>query len=420
MEIYFTGEEAAQLVGAAEFILRTVGNAQGRAEAYKARRDTWGETNETSPFPRTLAGIVRIRAQEGGEVKNTEEGKQSEAGPTGEASFLFSDEEMKRMPKLKDGHLRKTKEGLYQIRYRREGYDKQFTSKSLQTVKELFREWVQSVSDGKKTLLPKKSQNFLDFSERYFANVKRVNVEEGTYQTQHRCAELHIYPALGGLPIRRITPIKCQEVLNAILAEGKGRTAETAKFILGEVFRAAMGEKLIASNPMEYVKIPRHIRENGKALSRDSVLAFIEACVRSPYQKQYMIYLYTGIRRNELHSLRIEGDFISVVCGKCRKGQKKRRRKIPIAPALRPFLPLSDDELAVENDVLTGNFKKLCPQHNLNDLRHTFVSKAQECGIPKELVDLWTDHVDKKDMTAGVYTHFSEEFQIEEMKKLFF
>ena len=132
------------------------------------------------------------------------------------------------------------------------------------------------------------------------------------------------------------------------------------------------------------------------------------------------MYLYTGIRRGELHSLQIEGDFISVICGKCRKGHKKRRRKIPIAPELRAVLPLSEEDLAVENDVLTGNFKKLCPAHHLNDLRHTFISRCQECGIAKTLVDVWTDHTDKKDMTAGVYTHFSQEYQLREMEKLKF
>lgn len=324
------------------------------------------------------------------------------------------------MPKLKDGRFRKTRDGLWQVRYRRDGYDKQFTSKDLQTVKGLFREWVKSVNDEKNAKLPKKTQFFGEFAERYFLDVKRVNVEEKTYNIQHRCLELHILPQFGSISLRQITPIKCQQLLNGLIAEGKGRTAETVKFILGEIFRAAMGEKLITANPMDYVKIPQHIRVNGCALSLSEVTAFRSAAQRSPYYRLFMVYLYTGIRRNELHSMQVEGDFLSVICGKCRKGQKKRRRKIPIAPALRAFLPLSEKELSVKNDVLTGNFKKLCPTHHLNDLRHTFITRCQECGIAKGVVDVWTDHTDKKDMTAGVYTHFSEEFQIAEIEKLKF
>ncbi len=324
------------------------------------------------------------------------------------------------MPRLKDGRFRITRDGLWQVRYRRDGYDIQYTAKNKQIVIDKFRDWVRSVNDAKKDALPKKKQLFQDFAEWYFAEVKRVNVEKSTYETQHRCAELHIYPLFEGLTLRQVTAAKCQELLNGLLAQEKGRTAETVKFLLGEILRAAVGQKFISENPMQYVKIPRHERENGEALPLETVRDFLTACENSPYFKQFMVYLYTGIRRDELHSLRIEGEFISVICGKCRKGQKKRRRKIPIAPALRPFLPLSEEELAVENDVLTGNFKKLCPAHRLNDLRHTFITRLQECGIQKGLVDLWTDHVNKKDMTAGVYTHFSEDYQLKEIEKLIF
>lgn len=329
------------------------------------------------------------------------------------------------MPKLKDGRFRITPDGYHQVRYRRDGYDIQFTSKSLQTVKDKFREWVRSVNAERRALVPpkpKKSKNdtFGDFAERYFAAVKRANVEENTFQTQHRALHLHILPLIGAQPLQKITPMTCQEVLNELLNEGKGRTAEMVKCILNEVLRAAVGEKLISDNPMDFVKIPRHVRQNGTALSAEEVRRFVSDCAVSPYRKQFMLYLYTGIRRNELHSVQIAGGFVIVACGKRRKGQRQKYRKIPIAPALREFLPLSEEELAVKNDVLTGNFKKLCPAHHLYDLRHTFTTRAQECGISKALVDVWTGHSDNRDMTASVYTHFSEDFQLREIEKLHF
>lgn len=343
---------------------------------------------------------------------SSEEDRQAE-------TTLYSKEELKQLPKLKDGHHRITKEGLHQIRYRKEGYDKQFTSKSLQTVKAQFKAWVQSANEETRDLLPKKT-NFGTFAERYFNEVKRANVSEMTYKLLHRRLTVYILPIFGELPLRQITPLKCQSLLNGILSDGKGRTAEDVKVILGEIFRAAVGEKIIKENPMQFVKIPKHQRENGVALSVEEVTQFIAACKKSPYQKQFMLYLYTGIRRNELHSAVFESDFIIVACGKCRKGQKQKYRKIPIAPNLRQYLPITSDELAVKNDVLTGNFKKLCPAHHLYDLRHTFTTRTQESGISKTLVDIWTGHKDNRDMTASVYTHFSEQYQIEEIKKLDF
>lgn len=179
-----------------------------------------------------------------------------------------------------------------------------------------------------------------------------------------------------------------------------------------------MGEKLITDNPMQFVKIPKHQRENGKALTLAEIAEFIKACENSPYQRLFMLYLYTGIRRNELHSAVIDENFITVASGKCRTGQKQQYRKIPIAAGLRAYLPIFSEELQTANDVLTGNFKKLCSAHHLYDLRHTFTTRAQESGISKTLVDVWTGHKDNRDMTASVYTHFSDEFQIREIAKL--
>ena len=187
-----------------------------------------------------------------------------------EASF-FTEEEYKEMPKLKDGRTRITPDGYYQIRYRKDGYDIQFTSKQLQVVKSKFREWVKSVSDKKRLLLPKKTQIFREFVEKYFEEVKRQNVSAYTYALLHRRMTVYIFPVLGEQQIKSITPLKCQSLLNGILADGKGRTAEDIKCILNEVFRAAVGEKLITGNPMQFVKIPKHQRENGVALSLHEV-----------------------------------------------------------------------------------------------------------------------------------------------------
>lgn len=337
---------------------------------------------------------------------------------TGAETSFYSEEEIKGMPKLKDGRFRKTPDGYHQVRYRKDGHEIQFTSKNLQVVKDKFREWIKSINDEKTVKLPKKPQNFAEFAERYFEEVKRQNVSPYTYDLLHRRLTAYIIPTLGKQTLKSITPLKCQALLNGILAAGKGRTAEDVKIILNEILRAAVGEKLISDNPMQFVKIPKHQRQNGTALTLQEIADFIEACKSSPYQRLFMLYLYTGIRRNELHGAKFDNDFITIACGKCRTGQKQQFRKIPFAPNLRRYLPITEEELETANDVLTGNFKKLCPNHHLYDLRHTFTTRAQESGINKTLVDVWTGHKDNRDMTASVYTHFSDGFQLKEIEKL--
>lgn len=407
MDLFIANDDVVRLIGAAESILKIIGSAQGRADSYAARREEF----KVIHFPQLK------NAPSGGEVKE-KQARDSQTIATGEAPFYFSEEEIKRMPKLKDGHLRKTKDGLYQIRYRREGYDKQFTSKDAQTAKALFREWIQSVSNERKAAQPKKATLFGEFAERYFENVKSTNVSAETYANQYGVLKRHILPKLERLAIRKITPMTCQELLNGILAEGKGRTADSVKTLLGEIFHAAMGEKLITENPMGFVKIPKHQKEHGSALSNREVKEFVSSCEKSYYKKQFMIFLYTGIRRNELRSATFDENFMTIACGKCHKGQRQQYRKIPIAPQLKQYLPLTQKELTSDNKVMTRAFKKICPAHNLYDLRHTFTTRTQECGISKALVDVWTGHVNRSDMTSSVYTHFSDEYQIQEIKKL--
>ena len=85
---------------------------------------------------------------------------------------------------------------------------------------------------------------------------------------------------------------------------------------------------------------------------------------------------------------------------------------------LKKFLYLFDDGLPViSGDKLTQRFPDFAPGHHLHELRHTFITRAQECGIPRELVSLWAGHKADNTMTSNVYTHFSDEFQLQEIQK---
>ena len=75
------------------------------------------------------------------------------------------------------------------------------------------------------------------------------------------------------------------------------------------------------------------------------------------------------------------------------------------------------DTVGRNERVITEEFSALCPNHTLKDLRHTFTTRARECGIDNELVAVWTRH-SLGNITSSVYTHFSMEFQKEQAVKL--
>ncbi|MDE6441559.1 MAG: tyrosine-type recombinase/integrase, partial [Clostridia bacterium] len=69
-------------------------------------------------------------------------------------------------------------------------------------------------------------------------------------------------------------------------------------------------------------------------------------------------------------------------------------------------------------DLLSRSFKDLCPSHHLHELRHTFITRCQECGVPREVVSVWAGHSADNTMTSNVYTHFSDEFMLVEAQKI--
>lgn len=65
---------------------------------------------------------------------------------------------------------------------------------------------------------------------------------------------------------------------------------------------------------------------------------------------------------------------------------------------------------------ISKEFKKLCPNHKLHDLRHTFATRCLECEISMKVVQGWLGH-SRLDTTASIYSHVLPEFAKNEAKK---
>ncbi len=133
--------------------------------------------------------------------------------------------------------------------------------------------------------------------------------------------------------------------------------------------------------------------------------------------------LYTGLRRSELSSVIIDGEWIRLISAKQRKGTTVKERSIPITPMLADVLPSINlaEIKTIRPDILTKWVSKIMPNHHCHDLRHTFITRCQECGVPTPIVSLWAGHkisgIDSS-LTVQVYSHYSEETQLAEARKV--
>ena len=66
-------------------------------------------------------------------------------------------------------------------------------------------------------------------------------------------------------------------------------------------------------------------------------------------------------------------------------------------------------------DYPTHAMRKLCPEHKLHDLRHTFATKCLEANIPLKIVQKWHGH-SEIDTTANIYVHVRDDFGRHEAK----
>jgi len=297
-------------------------------------------------------------------------------------------------------------------------------NKNLETAKQKFIERLYNPEKWARERRKRKDNNLLgDYALKWLDVAKKPYIKENTYAFYLQTIKTYIIPTFGNTPIRTITQVDLQKFLNGYTEKGLNRTADKIMLILNQIFNYATGEDIINKSPMINVKIGAYEQEHGVPLSREEERAFISSLRQDcTLNKQaYAFMLYTGIRRAELATMTIDDTWVTVISAKQRKGKKEKSRRIPISPMLRKILPLIDiDEIRkIASNTLTCKFAKSIPNHHLHDLRHTFITRCQECEIPREIVSVWAGHSADQTITTLVYTHLEqyEERQLKEIAK---
>ena len=135
----------------------------------------------------------------------------------------------------------------------------------------------------------------------------------------------------------------------------------------------------------------------------------------TPYQLMFAVGLYTGLRPNEYKTAIIEGDFI-VANNSKRKNGKVELKRIPINPMLKPYLCGVTDLKFVRLEAMRMKLKQILPNHKLYDLRTTFYTRCQECGIADVARMEFVGH--SLGGLADTYTDLSDAFLLKESEKL--
>ena len=348
------------------------------------------------------------------------------------APLLFTEKEVSKMPKPFRklfrtnkicAHVRKRSDGLYEIRCMIDLKPITAVSKYLEVAKEKFIEKLKNINPVEFQINVSNGTDFCTYIDQWLETAKKPHVKESTYKDYVQTIKTNIKPEFQERTIEGITYTELQAFITKYQDDGKNRTAKKIYQLLSSLFDAAVADRLVPISPMLKVKLTHYETESGVPFTRKEERQLLEnfKCNPSLYRQAFVFMLYTGVRRAELSSVVVENGWIHIVTAKQRKGFKDKLRSLPIPPMLQAILPFIniDEIVKINPHLLTKHLHKQFENHHCHDLRHTFITRAQECGIRREYVSLWAGHKADNSITSNVYTHLEQnkELQVEEMQK---
>ncbi len=301
----------------------------------------------------------------------------------------------------------------YEARYRRHGYNISVSATTLDELKEKFIEAINAAVSGNE--YPKVPTTFHEFAMYYFETFRIRKVSKATYKNDLYRYNRHIEPYLKSIPLSRVSPLQCQNIIDRLTEADHGKSADEIFSLLNAIFKMAIAHGIIVRNPMSVIIHDRHENEHGKSLTKDEERKLLRETAGTPYQLMFAVALYTGLRPNEYTTARIEGQFIVAVNSK-RKNKKVEYKKIPITSMLRKYIDgVTEFKFYVLNRI-REKFRSIFPDNKLYDLRTTFYTRCTECGVADAARDEFVGHSNGK--LSDTYTKLSDEYLLKEGKKL--
>ena len=152
----------------------------------------------------------------------------------------------------------------------------------------------------------------------WMENYAKLQVRPSSHKTYQGFIENHIKPALGDIPLEKLTAMNLQRLYKHLLENGrvectesrskpKGLSVKTVRNInqmISSALNCAVEQRLIPANPTKGCVLPKLERKEMKILPPEGLGTFFEEARRSGVFELYYIDLATGLRRGELLGLK--------------------------------------------------------------------------------------------------------------------
>lgn len=316
-------------------------------------------------------------------------------------------------------HVRKRTNGRYncsyEIRYAKKPYDKHPISASGTTLEEAKARFIEKLNNyiPPDDTTPTVPTTFDGFAMYWFENFHKRKVVEKTYEKNIATYKHDIQKVFATKKLSDILPVQIQKFLDSF--NEKERTKETLHSLLNQIFECAVKHGIIKLNPINMCFYKKHERKHGKALSKEEEKELLKFYEGTPFQIDFAIAIYTGLRPNEWATAVIDREFIKAKNSKRKNGRTEFKR-IYISPMLRPYLSNIAELKLHCPSAITEKLKAVLPNHTLYDMRTTFQTRCTECGISEVAIGLFMGNAIGSELKKA-YTDVSDEWLIKEGKK---
>lgn len=298
--------------------------------------------------------------------------------------------------------------------------------------------------------------------EKWLAHYIEPTAKSRTYSRYSEIVRQHILPKLGEYDLEELTPGVLQKYITELLQTGnlrtgKGLSANSVNAIINVIqnsLRTAFNLGYVATFTADRLKRPKIEEKEITCFTEQEQKKIEQAVLKSKKDKLFgiILCLYSGLRIGELLALRWDDIdlqkgliMISRSChdGKDISGKYTRIEDTPktsssrrIIPLPKQFLPLmkeakkkSDSEYVVSkngNPISVRSYqrsfdllqKKLnIPHRGFHSLRHTFATRALECGMDVKTLSEILGHKSPT-VTLNRYVHSLMEHKKDMMNRL--
>lgn len=133
---------------------------------------------------------------------------------------------------------------------------------------------------------------------------KRTNWSPRTKELYRHQLDVHAIPHLGSVPLEDLKPLHIQEMVDALVKQGKVATANKVRNMVSSALKQAVRWELIGRNPADAVDPIREERRPLSIWTPQQALKFLKFHEQHRFYAAFYLLITSGLRRGELLGLR--------------------------------------------------------------------------------------------------------------------